>query len=95
MQRGRSEPEGPPNGRRKSCIAFPAFICVSAHNRLAIAAPACSHVHKNFDGPTPDFDAWGHGGVVKEQLRRLDLFFLKGVLGELVCLPVSLIIRPV
>ena len=38
---------------------------------------------------------WDHGGVVKEQRRRLDPKFFMPPLGELAYMSVSIIIRPV
>jgi hypothetical protein len=63
--------------------------------RIAIVVLTCPCVRENFDMSAPLFDVWNQSGVVKGQRRRRDPFFFQTGLGELACLPVSIIIRPV
>ena len=66
--------------------------------RIAMAVTIYLYANENFDRSAPLCllsNAWSHGGVVKGQLRRLDVNFLMAALGGLASLPVSIIIRPV
>lgn len=65
---------------------------------IAIAVTTYLYTDGNFHRSAPLcllFNAWGQGGVVKEQLRRRDPNFFMVVLGGLAFPTVSIIIRPV